>query len=152
MESTLHGLLAASDSLNLCQISRSRDTCIIHVHGPAKSASTPSVAFGTTGVWYSHFGMGGFTRRGISISLGELTREMRAFALITIAERPFKAKVRPSGHNFLSVIPWAGVSTAPRGWRTGSWRKTLLHKVPYIWILRSTLSINLSRSGDPFDR
>ena len=51
------------------------------------------------------------------------------------------------------VVPWAGVSTAPFYLKNGmSWRKMLLHKVPFIWILKPTLSTNLSRSGDPFDR
>jgi len=47
----------------------------------------------------------------------------------------------------------AAVKSAPFYLKNGmSWRKMLLHKVPFILILRSTLSINLFRSGDPFDR
>ena len=53
----------------------------------------------------------------------------------------------------LGWVHHRGVSSPPFYLDNGmSWRKMLLHKVTFILILRSTLSINLSRSGDSFNR
>ena len=64
----------------------------------------------------------------------------------------FWLRLRP--YRGLGWVLHRGVKSAPFYIKNGmSWMKMLLHKVPFIWILRSTLSINLSRSGDdPFDR
>ena len=90
------------------------------------------------------------------------TRPVIVHLQLGLSAAPSYPQVWPSVLFWLRLCPYrglgeyctAGVKSAPFYIKNGmSWRKMLLHKVPFIWILRSTLSINISRSGgDPFDR